>query len=134
VTFGRSKVRNERSQASLVASTGGYVAVLVVTCGATLVAAATALGENRPSEDKAHSTITLAIVAAVIVVAIAAAALPHTRSASSYWVLLPALLACGAFAVTVVLLAYDGTAEAVDYWKHPLRAATLELSSGAWRR
>ncbi len=93
MALARSTVRNERSRVSLVASIGGYLAILVVTFGATLMAAATALGENRPPEDKADSTIAISVVASVVIAAVAAVSLRHTRRPFEL-LALPASVAC----------------------------------------
>src|SRR6266480_2174135 len=98
---------------SVAAAIGGYVAILVVTLGATFITLGAALAENRPPEDAAQTAITVAVVAAIIVAAIAAAALPQTQSPTNYWLLLPALLACAGLALAVALLAYQGTADAI---------------------
>ena len=131
MALARSTVRNERSRVSLVASIGGYLAILVVTFGATLMAAATALGENRPPEDKADSTIAISVVASVVVAAVAAVSLRHTRRPSNYWLFLPALLACLGLTLAVVLLAYRGTSQALDYWDHP--TPTGDAGNGRWK-
>ena len=126
-----SDVTKRRSDMSRFAPVGAYVAILIVTLAATVMAAATALGENRTAGDRAQSTIGIAVLAAVIVAAIAALSLPHTTAATSKRLLVPALLACGALVVTLIVLAYGGTSEALDYWNHP--TPTGDAGKDQWR-
>ena len=116
---------------SMGATIAGYVAILVVTLGATFITMGAALAENSPRESAAHTAITASVVAAIIVAAIAAAALPQTKSPTNYWPLLPALVACVGLALVVALLAYQGTADAIDYWQGP--TPTGDAGNGEWR-
>lgn len=116
---------------SIGATICGYVAILVVTLGATFITLGAALAENRPPEESAHTAITASVVAAIIVAAITAGALTQTKSPSNYWPLVPALVACVGLALAVALLAYQGTADAIDYWRGP--TPTGDAGNGEWR-
>lgn len=119
------------TRASAVASIGGYLAILFVTVVATGMIIGTALAENSPPGDTAHSAITIAVFAAILVAAIAAACLTQTKSPANYWFLLPALLVAIALTLLVVLLAYNGTSQAVDYWRDPNHIG--DAGSTQWR-
>jgi transcriptional regulator GlxA family with amidase domain len=72
---------SSEGDASLAASIGGYLGILVVTVGATLITTASGLGdEYRPPEQMVSSAITVAAVAAVLVAAISAGAFLYTTA------------------------------------------------------
>lgn len=129
MALGSSAGRSEGSRFSLAASIGGYLAILVVTFGTTLLSALGSLGDNPP-EDKAGSTITISVLAALIIAAIAAVSWRYTIGPSNYWLSLPALIACLGLTVAVVVLTYQGTSRALDYWDHP--TPTGDAGTGLW--
>jgi hypothetical protein len=123
---------SSKGDASLAASIGGYLGILVVTVGATLITAASGLGdEYRPPEQMVSSAITVAAVAAVLVAAISAGAFLYTRRPPSYWLWLPALVVSAGLVIAVVLLAHHGTTDAVHYWQSP--TPTGDAGNGWWK-
>ncbi len=120
-----------RRAESLILSGGAYLGISVVTVLATFMTAAQGLGdEYQPPEQRVHTTIMIAVLAAAVVAAIAAGTLRHTRRFSDSRLLLPPLVVCTGLVVAVLLLAHRGTSEAVRYWSHP--TASGYAGDGWW--